>query len=367
MLDLSSMYGKALEVIRKCCHRDGFFASTDSYRGQLWLRDLYYSVPGLLRLGYKRTVIRQYVLTMENVKDDGEVPDFIFAYSLLKHLKVNLKTLHGRFLDFPYRPWVCDTPLLFIIGLKNFIGEASSRPLREKIGLVRRYIETKRDSYTGLILGADYRDSLLFNSYLLSNQADLYMALKLLGEGKEAERVKESIEEVYWDKKLGHYRDTSNGERFDTLAHVKLIKYGLIDGKRTELIVEKFNKVSTRYGFVNVYPPYTRKELEADWRECGRRYDIGFVTRGLFSYGVRRNMRGDYQNGTIWPFVHNMVVEVLLDLGYEKEAMEHFKKIKGFYEYYDPVTGRGMGSGGQLWSAATWIHLYERFMEEGFL
>jgi len=361
---LKSMYRRALEVIDRCRRGYGFSASAHNYRGQLWLRDLYYSLPSLIALGRIEEVLSQVQLTLGMVKDDGGVPDYValqFTDSL------GARHLVGFLLDHPYRPWVADTPLLLLIALRGALRPRLPSLSLSRLRLVEERVDRLRNPYTGLIKGSDYKDSLLFDRYLLSNQVDLYVALKLSGRVSEAERVRQAIEELYWDEKLGYYRDTPQGSRFDVLAHVKLIDCGVVNGRRAELVAKSIVKASTPHGIVNLYPPYAAVEVKGSWAACQETFKVNWRLRILFSYGVWRNARGGYQNGTIWPFVHNLAVKALLHLGYEREALENFVKLRGFHEYYDPYTGKGMGSGEQLWSAATWVDAYESLVDAGLL
>jgi hypothetical protein len=357
-VDLDSIYKRAVDVVKKCRCKEGFWASASYYSGQLWLRDLYYSLSGLRILGYLNEVKNQLLLTLRKVRKNG-VPDYVIPFTQRWSALFHPRAWVGLFIDSPYRPWAADTPLLLLILVRQ-VGLEIPNQLSPKLVLVEERIRALRDAKTGLIKGCDYRDSLLFHLPLLTNQIDFYVALKLMGKIGEAEEVREAIEKFYFSKKLGYYTDIPAGRRFDIMAHIKLIQSGLLRGKSAERMVEHFLAASTPYGLRNFYPPCTPEELHESWTKCLKEFKVSWRLRVVFKGGVERNARGEYQNSTVWPFVHNLAVETLAELGLEKEAKKLFLKVPGFHECYDPQTGRPLGSPDQLWSAATWISAYKK-------
>jgi GH15 family glucan-1,4-alpha-glucosidase len=353
-----SMYRQAVAVVEKCKCKQGFWASASYYGGQLWLRDLYYSLPGLKILGYLKEAKNQLLLTLKKVRKNG-VPDYVVPFTQRWAALFRPRAWVGLFLDSPYRPWVADTPLLLLILVRQ-VGLEIPNQLSHKLVWVEQRIRALRDPKTGLIEGCDYRDSLLFHLPLLTNQVDLYVVLRLMGKTGEAEEVREAIEKFYFSKKLGYYTDIPNGRRFDVVGHVKLIQSGLLEGKSAERMIKHLLAASAPYGLRNFYPPYTPVELRESWAKCLEKFKVSWRLRVVFKGGVERNARGEYQNSTVWPFVHNLAVETLAELGFEKEAKKLFMRVPGFHECYDPQTGRPLGSPDQLWSAATWISAYQK-------
>jgi GH15 family glucan-1,4-alpha-glucosidase len=355
---LDSMYRRAVAVVEKCRCKHGFWASASYYSGQLWLRDLYYSLPGLKILGYLEEVKNQILLTLKKVRKNG-VPDYVIPFMQRWAALVRPRAWVGLFIDSPYRPWAADTPLLLLILVRQ-MGLEVPNQLAGRLALVEERIEAMRDPETGLIKGCDYRDSLLFHLPLLSNQVDLYVALKLRGKLGEAEEVREKIEKFYFNRKLGYYTDVPGGRRFDVMAHIKLIQSGILSGRDAERVAKHVLEASTSYGLRNFYPPYSPAELRESWETCLREFKVSWRLRVVFKGGVERNARGEYQNSTVWPFVHNLAVETLAELGLEREAKKLLMKVPGLHECYDPQTGRPLGSPNQLWSAATWISAYQK-------
>lgn len=355
---LDSMYRQAVTVVEKCRCKHGFWASASYYTGQLWLRDLYYSLPGLKILGYLEEVKNQILLTLKKVRKNG-VPDYVIPFMQRWAALFRPRAWVGLFIDSPYRPWAADTPLLLLILIRQ-MGLEVPNQLAGRLALVEERIEAMRDLETGLIKGCDYRDSLLFHFPLLSNQVDLYVALKLRGKLGEAEEVREKIEKFYFNRRLSYYTDVPGGQRFDVMAHIKLIQSGILSGRDAERVAKHILGASTSYGLRNFYPPYSPAELRESWETCLREFKVSWRLRVVFKGGVERNARGEYQNSTVWPLVHNLAVETLAGLGLEREAKKLFMKVPGFHECYDPQTGRPLGSPDQLWSAATWISAYQK-------
>ena len=361
MDELQQKYNQAVAVVERCKSKRGFWASASYYSGQLWLRDLYYSLSGLKALGYLEEAKLQILLTLKKVKKN-KVPDYVIPRPDGWIALLRPQAWVGLFIDSPYRPWAADTPLLLLMLIKQLQLEIPSK-LIGKLQLVEERIKKLRDPETGLIRGCDYRDSLLFHLPLLSNQVDLYVVLRLTGRSDEAEEVREAIEKFYFSEKLGYYTDVPDGRRFDVMAYIKLVRSGLLGGRDAERMVEHMMMASTPYGLRNFYPPYTPEELRESWITCLREFRVPWRLRLVFAGGVKRNMRGEYQNATVWPFVHNLAAETLADLGFEKEAKRLFMKSPGFHECYDPKTGEPIGSPNQLWSAATWISAYQKLYQ----
>lgn len=374
-MNYEQLFKRAKRIVELCiCNKKGFSASARNYGGQLWLRDLFYSMEGLILLGYEQIVRRQLLLTLRSLGKNGEVPSFVYGVNLITHLKYGMPALISRIFDRQFHPWVSDNPMLLIISFWKYSKLTGNseffNAFAKKWGnLVLRYIQSKIDPQMGLIQGADYRDCLLFDKALLTNQADLYFAYKILGKSEFAERVCCSINELFWNQK-GYYTDYPMGSKFDTLGNVKVLEYELVPKTRIEKVINSFKNATTKFGFLNLNPPYTREELMRSWRNFLSKKKVNVFLRYLFTTGVERNAQRDYQNSVIVPFVHNLAVIALAKSGYEDFARVEFEKTKhfiDFHEYYNPVTGESGGSPLQLWSAATWIYAYKTLKGMGII
>jgi len=330
----------AVETIKRCMGRYGFYASADLYLKQYWIRDMVYSIDPLLDLGYSELVKRQLTLTLERQKSSGEVPTLIFddlpsisvAYRLAKTLsKRGLKQLVHRVKTY-------DSNLLTLIGVYKYVertgDEGFLKTVEERVNRLWGFVN--RVLVNGLIPGADWRDSMLNYSsrFTFSNQILLISANRLAGRLKEAEWIKDVVEKAFWDEDLGHYRDHQNSTHFDTLGHTLAILEGLIHEDRLRGILRGFEAASTRFGFKNIQPGYREDE-------CGQR-------------------PGYYQNSTVWPFIQGFAIKALVNSGIRSRAEEEFGKftdLLGFNEWYN-LAGRPDGSSDQLWSAASYLRAY---------
>jgi glycogen debranching enzyme len=106
-------------------------------------------------------------------------------------------------------------------------------------------------------------------------------------------------------------------------------------------VLKALEWAATKFGYLNLTPAYSM-EACSQWPRV-------------------------YQNSTVWPSVQGEAILALTSAGEERTArreMEKWKGLKGFNEWYDPGTGRPMGSAGQLWSAASFLQA-SMAVEEG--
>ena len=85
--------------------------------------------------------------------------------------------------------------------------------------------------------------------------------------------------------------------------------------------------------------------------------DVGFHDLICFSMSMK-------QSFVIWPFIHGFAILALLKMGERALADQPFDEytaLSGFWEYYDPKTGKGYGAEEQLWSAALYLRVAAEF------
>jgi glycogen debranching enzyme len=344
---------EAKEVIKKCAGKKGFYAG-DDYK-QYWARDFVYSLDTILKLGFANLAKSHFIQLFKKQKSTGEIPTLVHNKEDMLNFKGHIslfldtlryrgiKSLHPSNLAYlgKYHRWTADSGILVIVGLKKY--EQCTKDFRflkeneEKIRKLIEFIEGLIDSKFGFIRGSGWADAMVnYNDkFSLCTQVLLYKMYKILKEKKKAKILKNNINSKFWNENLGYYSDHLEGNRFDTLGNALAIIEDIVPNKRIGLLVEKFNIVSTNFGYRNLYPPYKMKE-------CSQKPHV-------------------FQNSTIWPFIHAHGVIALVKKGFLEEAKREFMKmtkLKGFNEWYDPFTGKPDGSKNQLWSAALYIEAY---------
>ncbi|NIA71779.1 neutral trehalase [Pelagibius litoralis] len=77
-----------------------------------------------------------------------------------------------------------------------------------------------------------------------------------------------------------------------------------------------------------------------------------------------------YWRGPTWAIVNHMIAEGLSDCGYDDraariaEASARAIRQSGFWEYFDPITGQGLGGDDFTWTAAMWLAWARHFATE---
>lgn len=334
-------------VIRKCEAPGGFYAGED-YR-QYWMRDLVYSLETLLDLGYRERAEAHMGRFLDRVDSTGRIPANIQTPEGHLHNAVRprlwftalqqrgpyiLRNL-GQYVD-AHQPWTMDSAPLALIGLRR-LQRAKSRLPRERAAEVARlkaWVDSRCDPETGLLRGAGWMDAMDVYSgrFSLCGLAVLHRMRLAWGERKAVERLRLVLEVGFWDPALGFYRDHDKGRAFDALAHALLLQDGAVPDEQVPKVLSALEWAATKFGYLNLTPPYPVHAC-SQWPRV-------------------------YQNSTVWPFVQGQAVLALLLAGEERTArreMEKWGTLRGFNEWYDPGSGRPMGSPDQMWSAALFL------------
>ena len=188
----------------------------------------------------------------------------------------------------------------------------------------------------------------LFNSVLCKSEKDLAIIAEIVGEDPQlhldrSKRFSERINRELWDEQDGFYYD-----------------YDLVAGE--------FIKRDTVFSYIPLY-------AEICSREQGQRL-VGHLKTHCFCVADRDCMgipsydmcKIDYDGEFYWrgPIWFNMSWYVYHgfknygfyeDAGWLKKSMFKLVMDNGFYEYYKPESGKGLGADGFSWTAALFIDL----------
>ncbi len=339
----------AKSVIDSCKSDLGFYASADLYKHECWTRDLSYCLEGLLAAGYENDVKKALKTLWEKQKSSGRVPTLFFdnftswlrnsirrgrAKSIPKSFTGLEAVLNSIFHVSDPTPHAVITTYELARSSKdeNFISNFS---INLKSAL--EYIE--KNCRDGFIVGCDWRDLMpeLRGDALLSNQCLLYRIYRLAGEERKAEDLKNRINNEFWN---GEYYVSSRGRKdFDMLGNALAIEWDIAKKDTYGKLAEMFRKSTTKYGIRNM--------LLIDKRSANQKTKVPECD----------------QYGTIWPFAAYHAVLALDKMGYRDFAREEFEKLEnleGFNEWYDPSSGKPLGSKEQLWNAASYLETVKK-------
>lgn len=348
---LEAKLAEARRVIRICARGEGFYASSLNYAYQYWLRDVSFSLPALIGLGYRERVKSHLTLFLEAFRRSGRIPAMIPRFGVASYLASFARMLwRPRLLAaYPLRfmlpnlarlglqPWTGDSLPLLLKALYEYAQLTGDRSLLEAYS---EQLESLREELVfkvegGLLEGSSWMDAMAnyVGKPTLTCQLLAYQALKLTGRGKEAWKLAKLIREAYW--KGEHFTDLPEGWRLDSLGNLLAILYGLASREEGLLLVKALRKALTRWGVLNLYPPYPR-------RECSQK-----------PYS--------YQNSAVWPFIQGLLVVALTKLRLQTEAEREFERmlgLRGFNEWYT-LDGKPGGSPNQLWTAAHLLYAFQ--------
>jgi len=344
----------AVKLIEGCISPEGvgIWASRERYAHQCWTRDFVLAAAPALRLMGREDVVSAQMTQLIAQQDaNGKVPILYLddPVAFLK-AKIDRSIQEGKW-SFMLKqffepgsvenlsPWTKDSEFLFAIALL----EHADVPTKTDKGL-RNLAIWKALTYVsehlmadGLVLGADWRDTntWLHDAALLSNNCLLFHAFQHHGWTSAANELKEQINRAFWTGT--GYRDYLGVESADTFGQALGVIHGVIPPDRYQAVLESFARLHTPRGYLsnncrpNPTTPEERKLLRL------KRMKQSFV---------------------IWPFIHGYAVLALLKMGEPKLAERAFREytdLNGFWEYYDPETGKGYGAKEQLWSAALYL------------
>lgn len=340
---------EAISVIDSCKGRFGLYASSDLYRHEHWTRDISYSLDGLLEAGYGKEVKNDLESIWIKQKKGGKAPvlyvDKVLPWALNSIKRGRLASLFRRASGIKAVlnavQHTADPTLHAIAAMYEYAKNTGDVDMlsRFKSGLSKAIAYTEERLVDGFVVGCDWRDLMpeLKNDRLLSNQCLLYRVYELSGEHEKAEKLKNRINEKFWNGE--YYVSGLDSKDFDALGASLAIVWGIVPRERYGQLAEMFRKTTTKYGIKNM--------LIMDEKTMGKKAGIPECDH----------------YGKIWPFVSYTAVLALKKMGFEEFAhaeMDKLEKLEGFNEWYDPDSGKPRGSRGQLWSAATYIDAVEK-------
>ncbi len=344
---------QAERIIRACIGPKGVWASPARYKYQCWTRDFVIATEeALLDSGEQEIVKIHLDELIKHQYIDGRIP-IMFLDKPLRWLMLKIwHSIKSRRMSFLLRqyfskdgigqlsPWTRDSEFLYALGVaryarlthdNDFLTEHSPH-IKAALGYVE--LSLMKD---GLIFGGDWRDTRpdLNDKFLLTNNCFLYQAYKLLGDTKKADTLRAIINERFWTG--SYYRDYIGVDDFDTLGNALAILFDVAPQNYWASVIESAEVMDTPHGYKLdkvTLPPKSKEETEVM---------------------LRTN-----QFGVIWPFIHGFMI--LADLkanrvDIAKRQFQKWTKLDGFYEFYDPTTGKGHGSVDQVWSAALYLRV----------
>lgn len=364
---------EAVSLVKGCIGEKGVWASTDRYRNQCWTRDFCLATSYLFMFDEELkniSIVKEHLLEIAkrqcydvsnyDGKNMGKIP-ILFLDNEREFLrdKIDKSIAMGkksfmleRYLDGEVEnltPHTRDSELLFIntvIDLFNShmdcIDTDTYEILTTASGRALGYIK-KNILKDNLVMGADWRDTRtdLDNKNVLTNACLLYRIYSSLNQPDDAARVKEIIQEKYWN--YCYFIDYPGNENFDILGNSLCILYGIASTEQADCIFRyAINNLSTPYGFkmMDTFLPALNSEEQKIMERDG---------------------------AVVWPFTNGFLLEAMIKKGgmewitFAKKEFEKWNKLEGFYEWYDIKDGKGYGSKNQTWSAALYLRVKNSF------
>jgi mannosylglycerate hydrolase len=184
----------------------------------------------------------------------------------------------------------------------------------------------------------------LFNSLLSKADGDLAEIARILGEDPSpheelAKKTRSAVEEKLWDEARGTYLD-----------------YDLVDGRPIRAYFGP-NLAGPLYARITDQDRVERvvDTLENDGFGLADEAVTPIPSYDLHGFGFSEER---YWRGPVWININWFLMHGLEAYGYQDHAERLRKAIvelcmkEGFHEYFDPFTGRGLGSNLFSWSAA---------------
>jgi glycogen debranching enzyme len=393
-MDITKLaYNKAIEVITACSKSTGLYASglPGGYEAT-WARDSMITTLGASLVGnkFKDVIAKSIALLAKNQTELGMIPNCVGSYNVDRQSDVTFNSV--------------DAPLWFIIG--NFVyaeayqDKSLLKKYKRNIDLAFLWLRYQDPDNVGLIAQqptADWEDAFPHKyGYVLHNHALYYEALKMLSQDKQAQHVKDVINDKVkrycslYNNKLGFYfpwdwkkhdNIREHEEWFDTAANLLAVVTGMATKKISKKVLAHIaeNKIDRPYPCKAIWPPI--KKGDKEWHD-------------YFSLSDAREPF-HYLNAGIWPYIGGFYVAALVKMKKFKKAEQELEKLaeanmqiidnpglpqyllsvskskhipleelkarrqKEFNEWLDGKTGEPKGEPYQAWGAGMYLYAYE--------
>ncbi len=232
------------------------------------------------------------------------------------------------------------------------LAKKGNRPARSYISTYSYLVESLfKRNYNWELIGREHKFQIcdvLFNSVLCKSEDDLGTICRFIGKDpsmhhQRSKKLKDAINSLLWDENEGIYYD------FD-------------------LVSEKYIKKDTVFSYLPLAGEICSKTQAK--RLIGHLKSHCFCIAdkdcmGIPSYDMCKiDYEGEfYWRGPIWFNMSWYVLQGLEKYGFDEDALwlrnSLYKLVmdNGFYEYYKPETGEGLGADGFSWTAALFLDL----------
>ena len=362
---LSECYRKAIECLRACSTEHGLFASggKKGYKG-VWARDSMITLIGASTIKDKsiQEQFKKSLITLAKYQSEkGQIPNAVLHFNRAKP-QVDYLSI--------------DSSLWFILGeyyyKKIYRGNLfkAHKEAIKKATTWLSYQDVGEDITLEQLPTTDWQDAFPHKyGDTINTQALYYYVLKLVGKKKQAEKLKQEINEIrdlkLWNNRFyyayrwkNHHKYKELGEWFDSLGNLLAIVFGLEDKKQAEKIISyiKNKKINLPYPIKSIYPPIKKgdKEWQDYFLDCDARLPYHYLNAG------------------IWPYIGGFYILALIKLKKFKEAENALMKLaevnlKGnFPEWTNPLTKKTYGKW-QAWEAGMYLLAYESFKNKKVL
>ncbi|MBI2499046.1 hypothetical protein HYV88_02290 [Candidatus Woesearchaeota archaeon] len=355
---IDEVYRNAVKVIRRCCTKNGLYASVGGYTS-VWARDSMISFLGASLVKndtFKKTFKKSLETLAKYQSELGQIPNNVDIFS-------DSKTKNG--VSFA----TIDSSLWFIIGEYVYYLRYKDKSLLKKYKenirkalLWVKYQDAGEDLLPEQQPTTDWQDAFPHKyGHTINTQALYYKVLNLMNEKKLADKVKKTVNE-HKERKLfngkyysafrwkNHDKIKEEGDWFDSLGNLLAVIFELCNKENANKILNYIEnkKINKPFPVRAIDPPITKRNKY--WQDY-------YETSGSFPY--------KYLNGGVWPFIGGFYICALVKMKRFKEAKEELIRLaegnnKGnFSEWMDGRTGKPGGGEEHAWDAGVYILAYE--------
>ncbi|HLD06177.1 MAG TPA: glycoside hydrolase 100 family protein [Candidatus Nanoarchaeia archaeon] len=354
-------YTHAVTVLRECATAHGFYASAHGYTA-VWSRDSMITSLGasLVRDSRMRRAFRQSLISLAKHQSKmGEIPNNVDLWDKRRKKQVTFASI--------------DSTLWWLIGMqvyaKRYHDRSLLRRFQGKMGGALRWVQYQDAGSDGLPEQqptTDWMDAFPHKyGHVLNTQALYYAALRLMGKGAAARKVKELVNGKVrkdlnlFDRTRGYYLPyiwkSHDGIReqeswFDALGNLLAVVFGLANrGQALRILAHiKKRRINLPYPVKALDPPF--RPGKAGWHPYFAKSDARIPRH--------------YLNGGIWLYIGGFYVLALVQCGRRKEAEQELEKMAAGLlrgnspEWLDGKTGKPHGEW-QAWNAGMYVLAYE--------